>query len=146
MPSMSYYLEQQLLQQIFRSATFSKPQGLCIGLGTGTVVTNDQGWTMTNKEVGNSGAYARVPLSPLDANWAAVTQTASNSGTTANSFAITFPQATANWGTITNVMIFDSGVLGTGNMLFFGQLTTPKTVQVNDTFSFAVNQLSVYFD
>lgn len=86
------------------------------------------------------GSYARVAVQPLDANWSGVSAT---TGLTDNVAAITFPAATASWGTITHMAIMDR--LTGGNMLFWGALTTSKAVGSGDTFSFAIAALSITF-
>lgn len=86
----------------------------------------------------SGGAYARVQVNPADANWTAASAT---DGLTDNAAAITFPTATASWGTVTHVGIHD-GLTG-GNLLLHGALTTSKTVGNGDTFSFAAGALDV---
>jgi hypothetical protein len=63
------------------------------------------------------------------------------SGLTSNHTTITFPTATASWGTVTGVAICDA--LTNGNILFFGALAANKTVGTSDVFQFTGNQLSV---
>lgn len=88
----------------------------------------------------SGGSYARVAVAPLDANWTGASAT---SGLTDNAAVITFPVASASWGTVTHVAFFDA--LTGGNMLFWGALTTSKAVGSGDTFSFAIAALSVTF-
>lgn len=142
MAAMSDYLESTIIQHIFRSATWTKPTTLAIALCSAAPSDTDTG-ALTSKEIGNSGAYARVTLNPGTANWADVT---TNNGTTSNSSAITFTAASADWGTVTHVAIVDSATYGSGNMLFYGALTASKIVGNGDTFQFAVNQLTVQID
>ena len=144
MSAMSNYLEQQLLQHIFRTASFTKPTTLAIALASGTITESMTG-SLGGYEMANAGGYARQTLNPLDANWNAVSEV-SASGETANTSAIQFAQATANWGTATDVAILDSATYGAGNVLLFGKLQTAKTIGTNDQFSFSANQLQVYFD
>lgn len=146
MPNMSNYAESGILTLFFRSGSFSKPAAIAIALATGTLAETQTG-DLGGNEVPNAGGYSRVYLNPSDSNWASITQTAVGSGTTSNTPAITFPTATANWGTITDVAICDTGTFNGGNMLFYGKLTTPKTVQNGDTFSFAAGgNLSMFCD
>lgn len=89
----------------------------------------------------SGGAYARVALQPLDANWTAPDATG---GLTDNAVAITFPAPTANWGTVSHFAIFDR--LTGGNMLIWKALTTAKTINNGDAApSFAVGALDVTF-
>jgi len=133
--NLSDYLEAQLLNLLFRSQTAWKPSAIYIGLWTATL--DDTATGSTAGEV-SGGSYARQQVVQSDANWTAP----GAAGLIDNVNAITFPQATANWGTITDVMIVDTAS-GAGNCLFYGALTTPKTVNSGDTFKFNVGDLDI---
>jgi|SRR6185503_20006434 len=139
MSQMTDYLEGVLLGHLFRTATFAKPTVIAIGLCTAAPTDASTGATIT--EVPNSGSYARVSVPPLDANWAAV----GVGGLTSNVAAITFPTASGSWGTVTHVAFLDSLTWGAGNLWLYGTLALSKTVNSGDTFSFAINQLTVTF-
>lgn len=132
MTAMSNYLENELIDHVLRNAAYSTP-------GTDVWValyTNSQGESDSGTEA-SGGSYARVNAT----SW-----TAPSNGATDNSAAITFPQATANWGTINSVGIKDScSGTGTDNLLLYGDLDSPKTVNNNDTFQFAIGDLDVTF-
>ena len=134
MASLSDYLEVELRKHIFRTGSFTKPTVLAVALFTGAPSDSGGGTEVTG------GSYARVDVPPLDANWVG---SSSTSGVTSNVNAITFTTATADWGTITHVGIFDA--TSSGNLLFHGALTASKTVTNGDTFSFAANALQVTF-
>jgi hypothetical protein len=138
MANFSDYLEDQLLTHIFRTSSYTKPTTLAIALLTSAATDSDTGASIT--EVSNANAYARQTLNPLDANWTLT------SGTSDNASAITFPQATGNWGTIVGVAIVDSATYGAGNMLFHGTLAENKTVNNGDTFSFDIGDLNITLD
>ena len=143
MSQMSAYLENQLIDHLFRTATFAKPASLYVGL-----FTSAPGDGLLGTEV-SGGSYARVQLNPLNTNWEAtqggtVGVSSGSTGATQNAVAITFPAPTANWGVITHVQIFDAVVAG--NPLVYGTLTVPKTVNSGDAApSFAVGALDVIF-
>lgn len=88
----------------------------------------------------SGGSYARVAVPPLDANWTGASAT---TGLTDNASTVTFPTATADWGTVTHIAIMDR--LTGGNYLFTGALTASKVVSNGDTFSYGANTLSVTF-
>jgi hypothetical protein len=134
---MSDYLEVQLRAHIFRTATFTKPTALWVGLFT--VTPTDVAASGT--EV-SGGSYARQNLAPLDANWTAASTT---DGITTNASAITFsPAPSANWGTIVAFAIFDASTAG--NMLIWGPISPGKTVNNGDPApSFAIGALSCAF-
>ena len=131
--SFSDYLENALLNQIFRGTAYSFPGTLYVGLYT--VAPSDAGG---GTEVsGNS--YARVSVTANTSNWAL-----STAGATSNSNAITFPQATGNWGTVVALGIFDAST--SGNLLAWADLTTSKLIGNGDTPSFASGDLDVTLD
>lgn len=57
---------------------------------------------------------------------------------------ITFPQATASWGVVTAVALLDNST--GGNIIWYGTLTNSKTVDANDTVSFAAGDLQLTID
>lgn len=89
----------------------------------------------------SGGSYARVQYDPSDSNWSAPS---GGNGQTQNSNAITFPTATADWGTVVAVGVFDAST--GGNLLVHGSLTTSKTVQNGDTAKFDPNNFTLTVD
>jgi hypothetical protein len=151
MAAMSNKMENFLIDHIFRATGYTMPTTLFIALCTTTPVAADTGTTLmsgggTGTEV-SGGSYTRVAYNPsASANWTATqggTSGASSgtSGTTNNSTAITFSTASGSWGTVNGVAICDA--FTNGNMLFFGSLTSPKTVGTSDIFQFNSSQLSL---
>jgi hypothetical protein len=135
MSAMSDYLEGQLRAHIFRTASFTKPTTLAIGLFT--AAPSDAGG---GTEV-SGGSYARVSANPLDANWTAASST---DGVTTNTNAITFAAPTATWGTVTHFGIFDATTAG--NLLVWGTLTASRVISNGDAApSFAAGALSITF-
>lgn len=65
-------------------------------------------------------------------------------GSVSTNAAITYPTATADWGTVVAFGIMDAS--SGGNMLYWGALTANKTVSNGDTASFASGALSVSED
>ena len=131
--SFSNYLENALLNQIFRGTAYSFPGTLYVGLYT--VAPSDGGG---GTEV-SANSYARVSVTANTSNWAE-----STAGATSNSSAITFPQASGNWGTVVALGIFDAST--SGNLLAWADLTTSKLVGNGDTPSFASGDLDVTLD
>jgi len=117
----SDYLENSIINHIFRTSTFSKPSVLAVALFTSAPSDAGGGTEVTG------GSYARVDHPPSDANWDA---TSGTDGQTANSSVITFPTPTGDWGQITHFGIFDA--TSNGNLLYHGALTAPKTVNNGD--------------
>lgn len=134
MSAMSDYLEGQLVAHIFRTASFTKPTTLAVGLFTAAPSDSGGGTEVT----GNN--YSRASLNPLDANWAAPS---AGNGQTSNSSTITFATPSGTWGTVTHFAIFDA--TSAGNMLFWGALTISKTINQGDTVSFPAGSLTITF-
>lgn len=116
MSQFSDYAENQVVDHIFRTSSFTKPTTLAVALFT-TAPSDAAGGTEVT-----GGSYARVALNPLNTNWNATqggTAGASSGtgGLTDNATAITFAAPTANWGAVTAMGIFDA--TSGGNLLMW---------------------------
>lgn len=137
----SDYLENVFIDHLFRTRTWSKPTALWVALFT-AAPTDAGGGTEVS-----GGSYARVNLPPSDTNWNATQggTTGNSNGTggqTANAVPITFPNPTANWGTVTHMGVFDAAT--GGNLLIWDALTSPRSILGGDAGpSFPANALSV---
>lgn len=129
----STYLERKWLDLILSNTAYSIPAAVYIGLWT---VTPNAGGTGT--EV-TGGSYARLSVTNNNTNWPAAT--GSNPASKSNGVDFTFATPTAGWGTITGVSIHDA--VSGGNMLYYGDLTTPKTVNSGDTVRFTTGSLVI---
>jgi hypothetical protein len=65
-------------------------------------------------------------------------------GVKSNAVAVPFAQATAAWGTLTHGAIFDA--LVGGNMLDWGALGTPRTINTGDQFVLGVGDIQISED
>ena len=101
-----------------------------VALCLSTIEEDDTGTTLPSEVSG--GAYARKVCNTWDA---------SSGGATENSQPVTFAQATADWGKLTDFAIVDH--LTTGNVLGFGKLTVSKDISNGDTAAFATGDLDV---
>ena len=134
MSAMSNYLENKLVDHIFRGQSFSAPTNLYVALFT---AAPDDAGNGTEVSTTNTG-YARVTVACSLANWAgtqsagSTTASSGTGGVTSNNAAITFPTPTggANWGLVTHFGIFDAST--NGNLLFHGALTASKNVNQGD--------------
>lgn len=124
MANISTYLADKLLDHSLKTASFTMPSNIYIALYTSDPTANDSG-----SEV-SGGSYARQ-----SAAFASATNKA-----TSNSALITFPEATANWGTVTHVGIRDAS--SGGNLLFFGALAASKIVQSGDQFKIKAGSIA----
>ena len=76
--------------------------------------------------------YSRVTLSFA---------TAAGGSSATDAAATVGPCANANWGTITHIAVMDAST--GGNVLFYGAVTTSKTIEVGDTFQISSGNLTV---
>jgi hypothetical protein len=131
MAAKSDYLENKIIDWLFRGQSYTPPATLYFALLTTN--TDDDGSPLV--EV-SGGSYARAGVAASLTNFAgtqgAGTTVAStgNTGTTSNNVAITFPAPTANWGSVTGMAVYDAPT--GGNMLIYTALTLPKTVNNGD--------------
>jgi hypothetical protein len=128
MAAISDYYENKIIDHMLRAQAFTPPSTIYLALYT--VAPTDAGG---GTEV-SGGGYARQSF----------TLTAASGGASSNSADITFPTATADWGTIVAVGIFDAST--GGNLLMWANLTTSKTVNSGDTFKINAGDLDISFD
>ena len=103
--------------------------------------TNSVAADGTGTEVANANGYARQSVTfSAAATLAGVT-------TSSNTNEVLFPLCTtSNWGTIQSIGIWDSGTHGAGNLLWYGALTSPKLVEVDDQLRFAIGAIDLSMD
>ena len=150
MSAASDYLELKLLDHTLRysSAAYTAPSTVYVALfadsGSGVAAaleSNTSGTDATSKfgyyEI-NTGSYARQ----------SITFAAAASGTSASNATVSFPVATANYQTagstgnvVTHLALMDAST--SGNVLFYGALTTSKTVSSGDQFTISSGNLSI---
>jgi hypothetical protein len=121
--AMSNDLENKLLDHVLGGPDYTRVATTHIAL-----FTADPGETFAGTEV-TGGSYARVAYTNNATNWPAA-----SGGSKSNANVIDFGTATANWGTITHVVI--ASALTAGVALFYGALTASKTVNNGDGFKF----------
>lgn len=127
MPGLSNYLENELLDQIFRNSAAPAITSVWISLHSG-----DPGETGVFEISGNG--YIRK-TSGFDV--------ASN-GATANSNLVSFSGMPAL--TVTHVGLWDASGAGAGNFLGGGSFSASKTTNLNDVFQIAIGDLDVTLD
>jgi len=132
----SDYLEVALLNHLFGSVAYTVPGTYHFALFTSA--PNDAGG---GTEVNTSGTgYARVAVTNNTTNFPTIISGSKSNGTAIN-FPLCGPTA---WGTITAFGIYDASTAG--NLLFWGDLTTPRSVLNGDTPRFAVGALVITED
>lgn len=134
MTAASNYLENKVLDHVLKNTAYTQPTSLYIALFTntsGNAATNLEAGTLTDEVSASGTAYARM----------SVAFAAASGGTSATNATVTFATATASWGTITHVAVMDNGT--SGNVLFWGAVTTAKAIDTGDTFQITSGNLSI---
>lgn len=119
------YAENKILDHSVGKASWTSPTAY-VALYTATPSDSGGGTEVSG------GSYARKTTAAADWNSA-------SSGSISNAVDLTFPTATANWGTITGVAILDASTAG--NFIWWGDLSATKVVNNGDVFKFLASQL-----
>ena len=127
MSAASDYLENKVLDHVLGNTTYTPAATIYVGLWTAD--DGLESGTVTSEVSG--GSYARQ----------SITFSAATGGSADSSATVTFPAATANWGTITHVALMDAST--GGNVLFHGSVTTSKTIESGDTFQISAGNLTI---
>lgn len=130
MSAASNYLELKVLDHVLGVTAYTAPASRFLGLFTANTGLETNAPTA---EI-SGGAYARQ----------AVTFSAASAGASNSAATVTFPAATANWGTVTHVAVMDAAT--GGNVLFWGAVTTSKVIESGDTFQVSAGNLTITLD
>ena len=137
MAGLTNYLEDKIWNHVFGSTTYTKPTNWYVGLLTATPSDSASGTEVSG------GSYARQVC--------AFTITGTGTAEAKNTSAITFPTATADWGIIGWVGIYDA--LTSGNLVAYQNLqksdfstTTTKTINDGDIFKFNATTIKIQLD
>lgn len=105
-------------------------------LGLSTTMPGKDGSNVTEP---SGGAYARVVnIANTTANWPIA-----SAGSKSNANAVTFPTATASWGTVSYWVLFETG---TSTVVAFGNVTVPTAVPTGSTPDFPPGSLVISAD
>jgi hypothetical protein len=133
MAGFSDFAENEILDHVFGNSAYTIPTTYYFALYTANPTDAGGGTEVSG------GSYARVAVTNNTTNFPAA-----SGGSKSNGTAVTFPTATANWGTVTSVGIFDASTAG--NLIAWNTLTTSKTIDNGDTASFAASSLTFTLD
>ena len=122
--SFSNYLETEILDHVFAGAAYTAPSTKYLALFTGA-----PGETGGGTEV-SGGGYARQTVAFT-----------TSGNTTSNNAAVEYPTATANYGTVTHVAVFDAST--SGNMMAYAALSSNKTIETGDVFRVPSGDLDI---
>lgn len=141
---MSDYLENKLIDHVFRGQAYTAPTTIYFALFTSACSDSSGGTEVSG------GSYARASLAASLANWAG-TQSAGSTvassgtgGTTSNNGVVTFATPSAGWGTVTHLGIYDA--VSAGNLLICRALTVSKTINSGDTVTFPAASFTFQID
>jgi hypothetical protein len=124
MSSFSDYLENKVLAHVFGATAYTAPSTIYLALYT--VAPTDTGG---GTEV-SGGSYARQSCAfTVSGNLAS------------NTSAVEWPVATATWGTVVAVGVFDAST--SGNLLAYGNLTASKSIASGDVFRIPTGDLDI---
>jgi hypothetical protein len=127
--SFSNYLETKVLDHVFGGTAYTAPSTLYLALFTAN--PNEDG---SGTEVSTSGtAYARQSVAfTISGN------------TASNTAAVEYPTATANYGTVSHVGIYDAS--SAGNLIAYAALTSSKSIETGDVFRVPTGDLDITLD
>lgn len=117
--SLSNYLEANLLDHSVGTSAFTAPANVYLAL-----FTSDPGDDDSGTEV-SGGDYARVIVTFTAAS------TTTDITTCANVADVEFAEATASWGTVSHIGVYDAD--DEGNLLWHGEVTVAKAIGSGDT-------------
>jgi hypothetical protein len=127
MAEMSNFLENALINATLRNTTYTSPATVYVSLWTSNPTDAGDGTEVTG------GSYARTAVSFATAS--------GTSGNVLNDADVTFPTATASWGTVGWIGINDNA--SGGNLLYHTALDIAKTIDTGDIFKIETGNLSV---
>ena len=136
--------ENSIVDWLMRGQSLTPPATGYVALFTTCPTDSTAGTEVTG------GSYARVSVVASLANWAgtqssgSTTASSGTNGTTSNNGAITFPAATADWGTV-NCFGYMSASSG-GTLIFYAALTAARNIANGSTASFAAAALTFQID
>lgn len=128
--SFTNYLEDKVLEHVFGGNAYTAPSTLYIGLFTAAPSDTGGGTEVSG------GSYARKS--------ATFTVSGTNPTQASNSADIDFPTATASWGTVTHIGVYDA--LTGGNLLAYASATTSKTITSGDVLRISTGDLDIELD
>jgi hypothetical protein len=143
MSALSDYLENKLIDYLFRAQAFAAPTSVFAALFTAGPTDTGGGTELA----GNNYARIEIACGLTTFNGTHGTTSGASTGTsgsTSNAEVIQFDTPSANWGTVTHFALFDA--VSGGNMLVHGQLAIPKIINTSDDVKFNIGALTIQID
>lgn len=123
--SFSNFLETEILDHVFAGAAYTAPTTKYLALFT--ALADGEAGSVT--EV-TGGGYARQSVAFT-----------TSGNTTSNNAAVEYPTATANYGTVTHVGVYDAST--SGNLMAYAALSSNKTIETGDVFRVPSGDLDI---
>jgi hypothetical protein len=133
--AITYLSGNRILDQQYGAVAPTVPSSYFLALSTTTPTISGTNFTEPTTV---STAYARVEIVNNKTTWGNA-----ESASLSNAIEILFPESTLAWGTITYVGLYDSGTVGAGNLLYFGELTPSRIIQTGTIISFGIGEIVV---
>lgn len=126
MAAKTTYLMNKVIDHVLRNSSYTPPAAVYLALWIGSPTVSGAG----GAEV-TGGSYVRI----------GITFSAASGGATANTVAITFPEATADWGTVTHAAVCDA--VSAGNVLYFQALPASQVISTGVIASVPIGDLDM---
>ena len=151
MAGMSSYLQNKLVDHIFRGTSYTAPSQIYAGL----LSANPANDAATGTEVTGTDYARATPGANSQANWIATQDTPGDTGSAAASSATTGRTAngaeidfgtvgSGGWDSATGVALYDAST--GGNMLFWVALGSTQSLPEGATVSYAAGDLTITLD
>lgn len=127
---MSDYMANAILDHLLEGTAYT-PGSKYLAACTAEISDSDTGSTITEPE----DTYERKATGAWDAAY---------KGASANTSLISFPKASAGYGTVSYVAVVDDST--GGNILWHGEMTTPKGVGQSDVLKYAAGAITISLD
>lgn len=115
------FTQSRITKRMFGNVAYTEPTKIYVEASTTTINVDGTGATPPSDP-----SYVRVELDNNTATWEDLTIGVGRQ----NAVPIEYATATTNWGVITYVAFYDAPT--GGNMLYYAELITPKTIGVDD--------------
>ena len=123
--SFTNFLETEILDHVFAGASYTAPGTKYLALFT--AIADGEAGSVTEL---SGNAYARQSVAFT-----------TSGNTTSNNAAVEFPTATANYGTVTHVGVYDAQT--SGNLMAYATLSSSKTIDTGDVFRVPSGDLDI---
>lgn len=125
--SFSNYLETKVLGHVFGATPYTAPATLYLALFTSNPAEDGSGTEVSG------GGYVRQTV--------AFTVTGN---TASNTAAVEYATASAPYGTVTHVGVYDAST--SGNLMAYAALTSAKSIEIGDVFRVPTGDLDITLD